>query len=71
MLKSVPPNSTVVGVPAKVVVLNGKRVNKLDHADVPDPCAQQVAKLVERIQELENKIDHLQEQIDNQKLNAL
>lgn len=71
VLKSVPPNSTVVGVPAKVVVLNGKRVNKLDHADVPDPCAQQVAKLVERIQELENKIDHLQEQIDNQKLNAL
>lgn len=71
VLKSVPPNSTVVGVPAKVVVLNGKRVNKLDHADVPDPCAQQVAKLVERIQELENKIDHLQEQIDNQKLNAM
>lgn len=70
VLKSVPANSTVVGVPAKVVVQNGQRVNKLDHANVPDPCAQQVAKLVDHIQALELKINEMQKQLDEQKVNA-
>lgn len=60
VLKSVPPNSTVVGVPAKVVVLDGKRVNKLDHADVPDPCIQQRDKLEAEMKLLEERVVKLE-----------
>jgi len=60
VLKSVPPNATVVGVPAKVVSLNGQRVDKLDHVKVPDPCVQQVNELINRIQLLEERISHLE-----------
>ncbi|HOB09427.1 MAG: serine O-acetyltransferase [Limnochordia bacterium] len=60
VLDSVPPNSTVVGVPAKVVVRDGQRVDKLDHANVPDPCKQQMSVLIERIQDLEEKLARLQ-----------
>ena len=60
VLNSVPPNSTVVGVPAKVVIRDGQRVDKLDHVNLPDPCRQQVAALVERIETLEEQIAKLQ-----------
>lgn len=51
VLKEVPPNSTVVGVPAKVVKLNGERVDDLDQA-LPDPVAEELAHMTECICEL-------------------
>ena len=34
------PNSTVVGIPGRVVVQDGIRIKKdLNHADLPDPVA--------------------------------
>lgn len=61
VLNSVPADSTVVGVPAKVVVLNGKRVDKLDHANVPDPCTQRTNKLGDQISMLEARIKELEQ----------
>jgi serine O-acetyltransferase len=52
--KSVPPNSTVVGNPARVVVRDGKRIETLAHADIPD-----------LVEELEKRIARLEEKLKN------
>lgn len=52
VLKEVPPNSTVVGIPGKIVISNGVRVkDKLDHT-LPDPVADEIKRLEKQIQEL-------------------
>lgn len=54
VLEEVPPNSTVVGVPAHIVKQNGKRVTKpLDQIHIPDPIQQEIDKLEARIKKLE------------------
>ena len=46
VLKEVPPNSTVVGVPGRVVIQDGKRINRdLNHCDLPDPIADRFKEL--------------------------
>lgn len=46
VLKEVPPNSTVVGVPGRVVIRDGKRIDKdLDHCNLPDPIADRIKDL--------------------------
>jgi serine O-acetyltransferase len=50
--KPVPPNSTVVGNPARIVVRDGKRIETLAHADIPDT----IEELEKRLQRLEEKI---------------
>lgn len=52
VLEEVPPNSTVVGVPARVVRQDGKRV-ALDQIHIPDPVKQKMDLLEARIEELE------------------
>lgn len=52
VLAEVPPNSTVVGVPARVVRQDGKRV-ALDQIHIPDPVKQKMDLLENRIAELE------------------
>lgn len=53
VLKEVPENSTVVGVPARVVKKNGVKIAPLDQIHISDPVAV-------RFQELEKKIKKLQ-----------
>ena len=58
VLKEIPDNSTAVGVPAQVVRRDGKRVGgdvDIDQIHVPDPIAQEIARLEARICELEQK----------------
>lgn len=50
--KSVPQNSTAVGNPARMVVREGKKIETLAHADLPDL----VSDLEKRIKILEEKI---------------
>lgn len=58
VLKDVPPNSTVVGVPARVVRQNGKKVElkPLDQIHISDPIQQELDNLNKRIKQLEAKI---------------
>lgn len=58
VLKDVPPNSTVVGVPARVVRQNGKKVDikPLDQIHIPDPVQQEIDNLNKKIKQLEAKI---------------
>lgn len=57
VLEAVPENATAVGVPARVVRINGKRVaDDLDHVHIPDPVAQEICRVERRIYELEKKL---------------
>lgn len=51
VLKEVPANATVVGVPGRVVKLNGIRVDDLDQ-NLPDPVTDELNRLSSRIDEL-------------------
>ncbi|MFG3614096.1 serine O-acetyltransferase [Rummeliibacillus stabekisii] len=58
VLKEVPPNATVVGIPGKVVIQDGVRVNykqKLDHQNIPDPVEERLMKIEEKITALEQE----------------
>ncbi len=52
VLEEIPPNATAVGVPARVVKIEGKRVDDLDQIHIPDPVAQELARLNARIDAL-------------------
>lgn len=61
VLEEVPPNSTVVGIPARVVRQDGKKVLPLDQIHIPDPVKQKMDGLEERIAQLEGIISNLGE----------
>jgi serine O-acetyltransferase len=57
VLKEIPENSTAVGMPAKVVRREGMRVESdLDQIHIPDPVAQEIKRLEDRIAELEKQL---------------
>ena len=57
VLHAVPENSTAVGIPAKVVKRDGKRVGQdLDQIHIPDPVAQELSRLEERLREVESRL---------------
>ena len=58
VLKEVPPNSTVVGVPGRVVKINGE---KLDHIHTPDPVRAELDYLQQRIAALEKQLQEKEE----------
>ena len=56
VLDEIPPNSTAVGVPARVVKRNGKRVDNLDQIHIPDPVSQEFCRLNAKIERLEKEL---------------
>ena len=60
VLQEIPPNSTAVGVPARVVRLNGRRIDPLCHDQLPDPIGKCIAEFREQIAELERRIARLE-----------
>ena len=58
VIKDVPSNSTVVGVPGRIVKKEGKKIPgvTLDHTSLPDPIAQ-------RLDRLQAEIDHIEGEI--------
>ena len=58
VLQEVPPNSTVVGVKARVVKIDGQRVPSydLDQIHLPDPLAQELCRLQHRVYVNEQKL---------------
>jgi serine O-acetyltransferase len=56
VLTDVPPNSTVVGVPAHIVYRNGQRVLITDPHDVKDPLSDALIALSARVEELEQRL---------------
>jgi serine O-acetyltransferase len=59
VVKDVPPDSVVVGVPGRVIFRDGRRVREgvdLDHTDLPDPLARAIEQMLDRIQALETEV---------------
>jgi serine O-acetyltransferase len=59
VVRDVPPNSTVVGIPGRVVLQDGKPLRPAtqpSHVDMPDPHALQIRQLQERIAVLERRL---------------
>lgn len=60
VLEEVPDDSTAVGVPARVVKRAGVKLNTdLDQIHIPDPVAQEFCKLNIKLEELQKKIDEI------------
>lgn len=63
VLKDVPPHSTVVGIPGRVVTQNGLRVLRdLDHGNLPDPDKEMFHTLHEEIIQLREQVEKLKEE---------
>ena len=56
VLEEVPPNCTVVGVPAKIVRQNGQKIAPLDQIHIPAPVTQQLNEINEKIRELTEQL---------------
>ena len=61
VVKDVESNSTVVGIPGRVVHQSGVKINPLAHSALPDAEANVLRNLMERIDQLENQILSIQE----------
>jgi serine O-acetyltransferase len=61
VVRDVPPNSVVVGVPGRVTYRDGQRVGGIDmnQTDLPDPVAKAIEHLLDRIRALEGEVDAL------------
>ena len=67
VVREVPPNSVVVGVPGRVTSRDGQRVSgaiDLNQVDLPDPLARPLEQLLDRVLQLEDKIERLQKMLD-------
>ena len=65
LVTSVPPHSTVVGIPGRVVkseaqhTAAGKAIIDLNAADLPDPIAKAISGLADYVDKLEKRVDEL------------
>ena len=59
VVRNVQENCTVVGIPGRVIHQSGTKINPLAHSALPDAEAKIIRNLMNRIDELENKIEGL------------
>ncbi|MDD3363903.1 MAG: serine O-acetyltransferase [Syntrophomonas sp.] len=68
VVKAVPPNCTVVGVPGRIVARDGVKVENestevdLDHNLLPDPVADILSAMQAKIDELEKRLESFQKE---------
>ncbi len=56
VIKEVPANATVVGIPARITKQEGRKIDmELDHAHVNDPVMDNISRLLKRIKCIEEK----------------
>jgi serine O-acetyltransferase len=71
VVREVPPNSVVVGVPGRVAYKDGRRVAgeiDLNQTDLPDPVSKTIEQLVERIRALEAEVEALRKAVEPDKI---
>ncbi|ALS75489.1 MULTISPECIES: serine O-acetyltransferase [Planococcus] len=68
VLKDVPPNSTVVGIPGKVVIQDGVKVKKrdLNHQNMPDPVMDKCDGMEMKIAALQREVEQLKRENNQQ-----
>ncbi|WP_310551853.1 serine O-acetyltransferase [Paenibacillus glufosinatiresistens] len=71
VLREVPPNSTVVGNPGRIVKRNGERVSdRLDHTKLPDPFIDSLRFLQREIEELREQLGTDERQREQRRLES-
>ena len=66
VVTEVPPHSTVVGIPGRVVQRSGEKIIQtidLDHHDLPDPEAKAINYLADKVRELERELHQLRQEV--------
>jgi serine O-acetyltransferase len=60
VLKNVPPNSTVIGVPARIIKSQGERLPDatMDQVDLPDPISDRLISLEQELIDLRKKLEN-------------
>ena len=67
VLKHVPPNSTVVGIPGQIVIRDGKRLKDgLDEENMPDPVAEMMVCMHRQLCQMEHRIEQLEKEINSE-----
>jgi serine O-acetyltransferase len=67
VVREVPPNAVVVGVPGRVTYRDGQRVTDgidLNQADLPDPVAKTIEQLMERLRSLEADLEAVRKSVE-------
>ncbi|MGH7326075.1 MAG: serine O-acetyltransferase [Candidatus Rokuibacteriota bacterium] len=70
VVREVPPNSVVVGVPGRVTYRDGQRVSgeiDLNQTDLPDPVAKTIEQLIERLRALEAEVESLRKASESER----
>ncbi len=67
VLEEIPDNCTAVGIPAKIVRREGLRIDDLDQIHIPDPVAQEIARLEARLGELSEQLETLKKEAPKKK----
>ncbi len=62
VLQEVPPHSTVVGNPGRLVRRNGQKLDKLDHGNIPDPILELHRQLTDELQQVKAELNELKKQ---------
>ena len=71
VVRDVPPNSVVVGVPGRVTYRDGQRVTgdiDMNQTDLPDPVSKAIEHLIERIRILETDLEALRKATEADKV---
>ena len=69
VVREVPTNSVVVGVPGRVTYRDGQRVAggiDLDQTDLPDPVSKAIEQLIERIRALEDELETVKKKLEEE-----
>ncbi|XHU96591.1 MAG: serine O-acetyltransferase [cyanobacterium endosymbiont of Rhopalodia gibba] len=67
VLRDVPSDCTVVGIPGRIIYQSGVRVNPLAHNNLPDSEAKVVRLLLDRIESLEQEVKELKQDFKKDK----
>jgi serine O-acetyltransferase len=65
VIRDVPPNTTVVGVPARAIVREGKKLTPLEqlqHGNLPDPQLAAMKCLIERLEAVERELKEIKKE---------
>ncbi|MNP74263.1 Serine acetyltransferase [compost metagenome] len=65
VLKEVPSNSTVVGIPGRIVKQDGRRVDRLSQ-QLPDPVVDSLRSMQKELERLQKEVRTLQNARENE-----
>ncbi|MCW8132972.1 MAG: indole-3-glycerol phosphate synthase TrpC [Planctomycetota bacterium] len=73
VVKAVPPESTVVGIPGRVVATSGKRIpsQTLDSSTLPDPVVDKLVELQDEVRNWEKRLQEAKSKVNDEERDVL